>query len=49
MRSEVFTALKIQVLTFWVVILCTDAECFGGLCCLNLHGEMSGAWKWTKI
>jgi len=41
--------LMIHVVVFWVMTQCSDvgSQHFGGLCCLHLHGEESGAWKWT--
>jgi hypothetical protein len=43
-RFEVFTAMKILVFVFWVVILCNDVggyQCFRGPCCLRLHAIMA--------
>jgi hypothetical protein len=43
-RFEVFIAVKIQVEVFWVVMVCSvrvGYQCFGGPCCLHLHGEVS--------
>jgi len=42
-RFEVFTAVKIQVQVFWVVMPCSVAvryRCFGGPCCFHLGGEV---------
>jgi hypothetical protein len=36
---------KIQIMVFWVVMLCTVAveyHCFRGSCCLHLLGEVNG-------
>jgi hypothetical protein len=36
-KVEVFTPVKIQVVVFWVVTLCSNVEgyhCFGGPCSL---------------
>jgi hypothetical protein len=44
-RFEVFTAMKIQVMVFWVVMLCTVTvgyQHFRGPCCLHLQGEVHG-------
>jgi len=35
--------MKIQVAVFWVVTLCSSVvgyQCFRGLCCLHLHGDV---------
>jgi len=39
MRFEVFVAMKIQVMVFWVMMLCSDVVVcnFGGSCCLHLQ------------
>jgi hypothetical protein len=42
-RFEVFTAVKIEVKVFWVVMLCSVAgghHHTGGPCCLYLQGEV---------
>jgi hypothetical protein len=36
---EVLTAMKFEVVVFWVVMP------FGGPCCLHLQGEVS--WPWN--
>jgi hypothetical protein len=48
-KSEVFTALKIQVEVFWAVTPCIVVlgdQLFGAPCFLHLHGEVPGAGKW---
>jgi hypothetical protein len=45
MRFEVFTAVKIEILIFWVVMLCSligGYHCFGGTCYLHLQGGRDG-------
>jgi hypothetical protein len=45
----VFMVMKIQVVAFWVVILCSVAvryQCFGGPCCLHLQSE---ELQWRKM
>jgi len=42
----------LEDLAFWVVMPHSDVvgyQHFRGPCCLHLQGEMSWAWKWTKI
>jgi hypothetical protein len=39
-RLEVFTAMTIRVVVFWVIARCCEVvgkQCFGELCCLHLH------------
>jgi hypothetical protein len=38
-RVEVSTAMKTEVMVFWVVTLCSDVgyHCLGGLYCLQFH------------
>jgi hypothetical protein len=41
-RSEILTAVKIQIEVFWVVTPCgvvVGCQCFGGPCCLCLHAK----------
>jgi len=41
-RFEVFTAVKVQVAVFWIVIPCSDVseyQGFGGPCCLHFQGK----------
>jgi len=41
-------AVKSQVKVFWVVMLCNGSvqyQCFRGLCCLHLQGEVNGTGK----
>jgi len=45
-RLKVFMGMKIQVMVFWVVTLCSDVvgyQLFGGLCCL--HFGVETAWS----
>jgi hypothetical protein len=37
-RYEVFTAVKIQIVVFWVMTQCSDVT---GQCCSHLQGEMN--------
>jgi hypothetical protein len=42
----VFTAVKMQLVVFWVVISCSDVvgyQPFGGSCCFHLHSEDRGS------
>jgi hypothetical protein len=42
MRSEVFTAIKTQIVVFWILTPCSDLigyRRFGGLCYLHLQTE----------
>jgi len=42
LRSEVFSAVTINVTTFWHVTKCNLPEiyrCFGGTCCVHLQGR----------
>jgi hypothetical protein len=46
MRDEIFMALKIQVLVFWVMTMCTDVigkQHFRGPWCPHLQGEDGGS------
>jgi hypothetical protein len=46
--SEVYTAVKVQVEVFWVVIPCSTAvgyQRFGRPCCLHLQGEVNDTGK----
>jgi len=39
-RFEVFAAVMIKFVIFWLVVPCSDVvgyQHFGGLCCLRLH------------
>jgi len=41
-RLDIFMAVKIQVMVFWAVTLCSVVvwyQCFGGSCCLHLYPE----------
>jgi hypothetical protein len=45
-RLEVFTAVKMQVKVFWLVMpssVVIGNQCFGGLYCIHLQGEVNGA------
>jgi hypothetical protein len=47
---KVFTAMKIQIAVFLVVMPCNEVvgyQICEGPCCLHLQGEVNGAWKWT--
>jgi hypothetical protein len=46
-RFEVFTAVKTEVVIFWVVMLCSMVvgyQCFGGLCCCLSLGPVQGTF-----
>jgi len=48
---EVFTAMKIQIVVFWVVMPCSDVvgyRRFGGPCCLHLHHSSSALGRWRR-
>jgi hypothetical protein len=47
MRLEIFMAVKIQVMVFWDMMLCTDVvryQCSEGPCYLHLLPEDGGRW-----
>jgi hypothetical protein len=47
-RLEIFMSVKMHVVVFWVMIRGGDVgyQCFGGVCCLHIQGEvkMQAAW-----
>jgi hypothetical protein len=48
---EVFTAMNIQVVVFWVVTPCSDVigyQRFGGPCCLHRQGEVVNGYRKAK-
>jgi len=45
---QIFIVMKIQVVVFWVMILCSDLvghQSFGGPCSLHLHSEVNALRK----
>jgi hypothetical protein len=42
LRLDIFTVMNVEVLVFWIVMLCSDMigyQRFGGTHCLHIQGE----------
>jgi len=51
-RLEIFTAMKIQIMVFWVMALCNDMvgyHCSTGWCCLHICPEDEGCMVLQNI
>jgi hypothetical protein len=51
-RSEVFTAVKIMIVVFWVMTLCNfigDYQAFGWTYCFHLHGTIGSIWNVRRM
>jgi hypothetical protein len=48
---EIFTAMKIQFLVFWVMTPCVNVvgNCFGGPCGLHLQGEVNSPFHIASL